>query len=282
MGDHYIPQYYLKGFSGDDGKTVWVYDKDNRCKFATQVKSIANENRFYSPGMESYLAEHVECPAKPVLERIRRRIHISSEDKRVLSAYMICMMIRVPRGKKRVKQLAPSVADDVRQEIDRQLRDALLEEPEKASLIEGRKSEVHKIIERYAKDPPDEIWLRTIPPEKWPRAQAVLSGMAWKFLTFDEYPAFLTSDNPVFYFPSMGIGRPESEVTFPVSSNVVLWATGRANPAEGFIQTNTRVVKELNRRTAYSSTRRVFHSSDEKWVLQLLAQHGSWVPTLLR
>ena len=281
MGDHYVPQYYLKGFSRDDGKTIWVYDRAKRCKFATQVKSIANETGFYSPDTESHLADHVEEPAKAVLQKIRRRRQISTEDKQVLSEYMICMMIRVPRGKERVKQLAPSLAEDVRQEIDRQLSSALLEEPEKAAFIEGRRSEAHKMIDRYAKNPPDEIWLRTIPPEKWPRALTALSCMSWKFLTFDQYPAFLTSDNPVFCFSSLGIGRPESEVTFPLSSNVALWATGQANLAEGFVQTNAQVVRELNRRTASTATRYVFHWTDEEWVLRLLTQH-SWRLNMLK
>ena len=281
MGDHYIPQYYLKGFSGDGGKTVWVYDKSNRCKFATQVKNIANENRFYSPGMESYLAEHVEDPAKPVLERIRRRVHISSEDKQILSAYMVCMMIRVPQGKERIKQLAPSVADKLREEVDRHWRAALLEDPEKATLIEGRRSEAHGMIDRYAVDPPDEIWLRTIPPEKWPRALVALSSMTWIFLTFDQYPAFLTSDNPLFYFPGVGIGGSDSEVTFPVSSHIALWASRRTDLTEGFFETRPQVVKELNRRTASSSNRWVYHSIDEKWVLPLLTQR-SWRLNMLK
>ncbi len=52
MGDHYVPRYYLKGFSQNDGKTIYVYDKTERRSFKTQVKSIANETDFYSPEVE--------------------------------------------------------------------------------------------------------------------------------------------------------------------------------------------------------------------------------------
>jgi hypothetical protein len=281
MGDHYIPQYYLKGFSGDGGKTVWVYDKSSRCRFATQVKSIANERGFYSPDVESYLADHVEEPAKPVLEKIRKRLQISTEDKQALSAYMICMMTRVPRGRERVKELAPAVAKEVREKIDGQLRAIALRQPERSDFIERRRSEIQTIVDRYATDPPKALWLRNIPPGKRPRAMAALSHMTWTFFTFDQYPAFLTSDNPVFYFRSMGIGSPESEVTFPLSSHTALWATWRTDLTEGFFETSERVVKELNRRTASFSTRYVFHSMDEKWVLPLLTQH-SWRLNMLR
>jgi hypothetical protein len=281
MGDHYVPQYYLKGFSGADGKTIWVYDKSNGCKFATQVKSIANETGFYSPEVESHLASHVEEPANAVLKKIRNRVQISTEDKQVLSAYMVCMWTRVPRGKERVKELAPSVAEKVREEIDRRLSSALLEKPEKTAFIEGRRAEAHTIIDRYASDPPKDVWLRNIPPERRPGPLAALSRMTWRFFTFDQYPAFLTSDNPVFYFTNMGVGKPESEVTFPISSHIALWATRRSDLAEGYFPTNPQVVRELNRRTASFSTRYVFHSTDEKWVLRLLTQH-SWRLNMLK
>jgi len=281
MGDHYVPQYYLKGFSGDEGKTIWVYDKKRRCKFATQVKNIASETGFYSPEVERHLADCVEDPANAVLKKIRERVQISTEDKQVLSAYMVCMWTRVPRGKERVKELAPSVAEKVREEIDRQLRDVALDQPERSDSVERFKSRAHKVIDRYATDPPKDVWLRNISPERRPQVLATLGRMTWQFLTFDAYPAFVTSDNPVFYFTGMGIGKPESEVTFPISSCIALWATWRTDLTEGFFQTSARVVRELNRRTASSSTRYVFHSTDERWVLRLLTQQ-SWRLNMLK
>lgn len=59
MGDHYVPQYYLKGFSELLGKSIWVYDKQEKRKYSSQVKSVANETRFYTPAIEQYLANFV-------------------------------------------------------------------------------------------------------------------------------------------------------------------------------------------------------------------------------
>lgn len=50
----------------------------------------------------------------------------------------------------------------------------------------------------------------------------MLSRMTWRFLIIERRPAFVASDNPVFYDASIGIGRAESEVSFPISSNVAL------------------------------------------------------------
>jgi len=275
MGDHYVPRYYLSGFSKNGGKTIWVYDKKDRRKFSTQVKSIANETGFYSPEVEQYLANRVEGPANNVLKKIRERAKITTPDKEILSAYMTCMMKRVPQGKERLKVLAPSVAETVGADVDKRLNAAASEQPERLEFIEKRRSEIRDIIDRFSREPPKEIWLTNIPPEKSPHILAALSHMTWRFFTFDKYPAFLTSDNPVFYFTSMGIGNPESEVTFPVSSHIALWATWRFDLEEGYFETSVQVVKELSRRTASFTTRHAFHSVDAEWLLPILNK-GRW------
>lgn len=281
MGDHYVPKYYLKGFSQNDGKTIYVYDKTERRCFATQVKSIANETDFYSPEIEKYLSNIIETPANDVLKKIREKVAISANEKQILSAYMTCMMKRVPKGKEKLKELAPRTTEAVRQKIDILLNMVATEQPDKNELIEKRRAEIGEIIDRYAKDPSKGIWLTNMPPEKSPRVVAALSSMTWQFLTFDGYPAFLSSDNPLFFFTDMGIGKAESEVTFPISSNITLWATWRLDLKEGYFPTNTQVVKELNCRTCSIATRYVFHSESEDWVLPLLTK-GKWQLNMIR
>jgi len=275
VGDHYVPRYYLKGFSEDDGKSISVYDmKEHRC-FATQVKSIANETDFYSPEVEKYLSDVIEGPANDVIKKIRDRLELSAVDKQVLAAYMTCMMKRVPKGKERLKEVAPGAAEEVRRNFHRLLEIAAGANPEKADIAQKRKVEIDEIIDKYAKDPPKEFWLTNMPPENSPNVLAALANMTWRFLTFDEYPAFLTSDNPLFFFTGMGIGKPESEVTFPISSHIALWATLRSDLKEGYFPTRSQVVKELNRRTCSIATRYVFHMRYETWVLSLLSK-GRW------
>jgi hypothetical protein len=225
VGDHYVPRYYLKGFSQHDGRSISVYDmKEHRC-FTTQVKSIANETDFYSPEVEKYLSDVIEGPANNVIKKIRHRAELSAVDKQVLAAYMTCMMKRVPQGKERFKKVAPGAAEEVRRNFHRLLEIAAAENPEKADIAQKRKAEIDEIIDKYAKNPPTKFWLTNMPPESSPNVLAALGNMTWRFLTFDEYPAFLTSDNPVFFFTAMGIGKPASEVTFPISSHIALWAT---------------------------------------------------------
>lgn len=275
MGDHYVPQYYLSGFS-PDGRSIWVYDKVQERKFGTQIKSIANENSFYSPEVENYLANCVEGPANGVLKKIRQKEAITQRDKETLSAYMVCMMKRVPQGRSRVKKFAPSVANRIGAKIDEKLKNATIAEPSRAEFFEKRWAEVQEVLERFSRELPKEIWLTNIPPERSPQTLAALSRMTWRFFVSDRGPSFLTSDNPVFYFTTLGIGRPQSEVTFPISSTIALWATWRQDIDEvHFIPAKESVVKELNRRTASLATRYMFHSKNEPWVLSLLTR-ATW------
>jgi len=281
MGDHYVPQYYLKGFSNREGKKIWVYDKKETRKFPTQVKSIAKITGFYSPEVEQYLADTIEAPANKVIRKIRNRVHITEYDKGILAEYMAVMMKRVPKGKERLREYAPSITKKLSQEICEQLTIVASAHPEKATLIQKRKSEIKEILNKYSKDPPPEIWRDNIPPERSPCVVAALTGMTWRFLTFDDKPVFFTSDDPVFYFASIGIGKPESEVIFPISSYIILWATWRTDLPEGYITVTNQIVKEMNRRTVSNALRYVFHRKDEHWILPFVTK-GRWKLNLLR
>ena len=280
MGNHYVPQYYLKGFAAD-GDTVWAYDKSSGRIYSTNMRNVATQNGFYSPEIENRLTQEVENPANPIIGRIRMRIPISTEEKQVLAAYMICMRTRVPEGKRRARLIAPSVEDGVKTELDSRLNTLLEQEPEKAALIEQRRVEAHELIKKWAKDPPDDLWFRTILPAKFRRALPMLASMTWRFLTFDRYPAFITSDNPVFFFDQGGLIRPDAEVSFPISSHISLWATHRKDLPQGFFATTEQAVKEINRRTASRATRFAFHSIQEHWVMRLLTRR-SWRLHMLR
>ena len=276
MGDHYVPQYYLKGFSrNDDGREIWVYDKKKRKKFQTQVKSTANVNGYYSREVEQYLANDIEDPANKVLKKIRQLEQINQSDKEILSKYMAVMMKRVPKGLHRLNEMVPSISEKLSAEYSEELFQIALERPEKKEVAERRKMEIEAILERYSKNPPKEIWLENLPPEKSPLVVDALINMTWLFWVSKPEEEFLTSDNPLFYFESMGIREPKSEVLFPVSKNIALWATWRTQLPEGFKDTTSQIVKEMNRRTASNATRYVFKARDDAWVLRFVLK-GNW------
>ena len=72
----------------------------------------------------------------------------------------------------------------------------------------------------------------------------------------------------------MGVGRRQSEITFPISSNIVLWANWRADIKNGYSETNNQIVREINRRTATNITRFCYFSADEAWIQKFINKEG--------
>lgn len=262
MGHHYTPQYYLKGFVDSEGH-IWVYEKGSGTPFRTGLKNVGHETGFYSAAMEQYLANQIEGPANRVIEKIRARDQISASEKITLVRYMVALMKRVPKSKERIKGLAPQAAPKTLKEFEAEVDGILL--PDKTKTDFMQKARV--IFEKFAKNPPKEIWLEMIPPHTSPMVVEVISTMTWIFLTNDSGPVFLTNDNPVFFFESLGIGKPDSEITFPISNDISLWATWRKNIQDCIYSAiRPHGIREINRRTASNATRYVFHSTNEKWI----------------
>ena len=267
MGHHYLPQYYLKGFTETNDNMLWAYEKKTGRKFNTQIKSLANITDFYSQETEQYLANDIEGPANAVLDKIRSRNLINDDDKNAFAEYMAVMWKRVPRAKEDLKKMAPRLADGIAKKLSGDLDHIIAEETQKTEFIEKRRKEIDDILSIYATNPPKDIWLENIPPGRTPRIVEAMKAMTWTFWEFDEQPVFLTCDNPVFYFTGMGVGRKDSEISFPISSQVVLWATWRADLPRNFIKASTQIVKEMNRRTVHNASRFVFHSRNEHWMV---------------
>ena len=85
MHNHYVPQYYLKGFCSNANGDIWTYDKKEARVFSVNIIRIANICGFYSEGIEKYLADDIESPANRVLDKIRNRERLEENDKVALS-----------------------------------------------------------------------------------------------------------------------------------------------------------------------------------------------------
>jgi hypothetical protein len=271
MGQHYIPQYYLEGFTNSAASSnIWVYKKGSSRIFRTAIKTVANENKRWSKSVEAYLANKIEAPAKPVLDKIRNRQPIAQGDKEVLSAYMVVMLKRVPRGMERTKTNAPKVLNKVFASVENDILKLIQEHPSKASVLESRLQELHSLKSKYENEFPLELWYNNLTPDNTPGLLALLPAMTWIFLTSEKRQPFLANDNPVFFFESLGIGKPESEITFPISSTIALWAIWRKNLVEGYTTAKDAVIREINRRTASAATKYVYYSIEAPWVVSLI------------
>lgn len=275
VNNHYIPQYYLRGFCKEFGERLWVYDKKENKSFYPKVKNIANICDYYSEELEKHLNDEIESPANKVLDKIRFRNELTVEERLVFSKYIANMFQRVPSGKRKFKDMAPKVAEDLRSKLNRELEEFSVEEPSKVKLVQQRKEEANILFDQFSSNPSDEIWHMTIQQDFPSQFVESLAKMTWIFFTTTEKLNFITSDNPVFYFKSIGIGNQSSELSFPITSSISLWATWRTDLREGYVPVKLGTVKEMNRRTASLTDRFAFYQTEEKWILPFL-QQGTW------
>lgn len=273
---HYIPRYYLKGFTeSQSGSIIWVYEKGKQRRFRASINNVAHENYFYAikrregqrdtDAVETYLAEQVEEPANPVIQKIRNYV-LPTQDERVqLSLYMDVMLKRVPQHRERIIKASPAVAASVNDRWDRAFDDAIRQQPERFATIEKNRELVRQIVARFAESPPSE----TKVPRMSFRIARAFYEMTWQFLTYRKQPVFVTNDNPLFFFEGIGIGKQESEITFPISSEIVLWGTHRQDLKEGFFDVGKRIVDEVNDRAGSVATRFLYYCQDADWVVEL-------------
>lgn len=264
MGDHYVPRFYLKGFT--NGEHLWVHDCLKEKSFKSTPKSVANENEMYGGELEQQLANQVEAPAIPAIEKIRAGEPLNTQDREALARYIINLWKRVPKGRDRVAARLPEVAESVRNNLHSALDALALAEPEEAEKVVVRRDAVDSIIDRYKETNPPGIWQASLVNGGTGLPEATLLGMDWHFLQ-SRNSEFLTCDNPVFFFESEGMANPQAELTLPISSNVCLWAHKLGAKRPDFNEARPAAIKAINRRTAYNASRFVFSSRQEAWIL---------------
>ncbi len=264
MGHHYVPRFYLRGFA--NGEALWAFDKTLGSRFPTQVKSIANETAMYSDELEAHLATQVEDPAKPAITKLRAQQQLTPGERLALAKYIVVLWKRVPKARERAAVRLPGVADEVQTDLHAQLDKLASENPDLLAKIDKWRADVDSVIAKQRQSPSPEIWYHSIRAQSGPQVVDALLSMNWLFLR-SQTDQFLTGDNPVFFFEHEGISKPSSELTFPLSSNLALWATRLPRPTMQYLPASPAGVREINRRTAHNSARFVFAKANEPWIL---------------
>ena len=297
---HKVPRYYLKGFvEREDEPFLWVYRKGLQYKpgrtrykynpYRDSIKFVGSEMDYYAStnrdgiiDYETYenILEKLEKPADPVIKKIRDRQMITFDEKMILASYIVLMLKRVESRRQKATGMWPSFLKEFESSSDLIRAVAILERdtpPEDTRTLEPLKkvrAEIDRVIGEHKanrSNVPSQILHESMvaPGSKLVPA---ISQMNWQFLIAPKGSKFLTSDNPVFFFEGIGLNKPQSEITFPISSDVALAAFGRPGFREGFVTTTTHVVAEINRRTAYAATKEAYHSCAASWVVQVLTK----------
>lgn len=270
MGHHYIPQAYLRGFTepGSD-RFIWMYDKVTGRFSRPTVRKLAQQKNFYSQEVESELNRIIETPAHRVLNMLRQGETIGDQDRAQLAIYIGTMMWRVPHIRAERLKRWPQAIKDVHAQTREQLEEMRHNLDVDQAAVARRLQEIETADKRCEEEVPQEVLDSFRLP--WPSEKmvSVIYSMNWRFGTSDGPSYYLTSDNPAFFFESYGLGRPESKLSFPISSDLALFGTWQTSSLPLMFKAPQNMVKEVNRRVASIATRFLFYKERQEWVATL-------------
>ena len=271
---HYVPQFYLKGFSINSLNTnsfVYVYDK----KFAKgippkqlkSVSSICKEIFYYKQTREGdddveKRLSNIESQIAPIIKHIKDNINKGialSEKKKVLLAFMIGLSVtRVPSFRNPVRKAfqwgLERVIDDIKRNPKNKEEELIKEMPEGSFIAQDQCSlrsmaEMAGFIAKTAFKKPFEFLLPcgTI---------------------------FITSDNPVLHFgdQNMGVGHPLSCVFFPLRKDIGLLCNPRGKDMN-IRQLAKKEVKEINKEIVYKADRYVICDRQSEVLARLVKEY---------
>ncbi|MGD2103252.1 MAG: DUF4238 domain-containing protein, partial [Acidimicrobiia bacterium] len=224
MLNHYVPRFYLRGFSCEGAADqLWVYDKEAQRFFRAGVGRVGAAHGFYDDDVEAELNERVEAPGNSVIQALRDRQTISLDQKARLALYIGVLMMRVPEKRRRAFDRIPEAVDQTITQVYREIQALGDEGRAPADLVARRLDEVEGCREKFKEQPPRGLIEQIRSPWPTPKVVNAVFSMRWRFGVASGPSFFVTSDNPVFFFRSFGVGRVESELTFPISSELVLF-----------------------------------------------------------
>jgi hypothetical protein len=280
MGYHYVPQKYLSRFAEPTGPgVIWLYDKQGGSPRDVGIARVAQSRGFYTAEDESKLASIVEGPANPILDKLIAHESLSDRDRAQISLYVAVMLRRVPyRRRKIYETIVPPILRDIIAEVRSEILTAAEAADMAPDLISARLTQFEDSSEHLVSNPPDRIHETVRQP--WPPKKVITTiyNMAWRILETSGPLFYITSDNPVFYFESDGLGTERSELMFPLSTTHCLHGCWQGlTGGLVFLQAAQPFVREANRRIASTVERFGFYHQNVRWVQPLLQKRGPYL-----
>ena len=266
MGKHYVPQHYLRAFASDaQRRLVWMLDKQARTWTEAAIKRVAQQAEFYPADVELQLKREVEDPGNEVLTLLRNGERISRAQRDALAFYLAVLISRVPTKRRKMAELTTRPIEP--RLVSHRETLASAENTASPSHMKAVLRELDAVESSYEEPIPDSM--QALIESPWPSTLVVsgLRAMCWRVLEAPEGTHFLTTDNPVHFFESRGLGNPDSEVVFTLSPSLALHASNQGVPGAAirFVARPT-LLREINRRLTWSAERFVFSPRRSDWI----------------
>ncbi len=274
MGHHFVPQAHLRPFQVPDTPgMIWVYPREGEARLAP-IKNVAQASGFYGEEVERDLNTYVEGPANPIFDKLRRGESIDINEERFrIAVYLATMVKRVPRSRERGEALVPGLLEETITEFRSFIMDYAAQRGATPEQRQQWLDNLKTIEEKWRVETPSSVIEEIRKP--WPseREVAIIYGMQWRVLVAEPPEMFITSDNPAFFFESIGITKDhDGELCFPLSPNYCLHCSHQRVPGSAlvFMTFDRETVREINRRVASAATSIVMAHRKESWPIKLL------------
>jgi hypothetical protein len=280
MGKHYVPQAYLRNFQvPDQPGFVWLYDKRGGEPHTANIAKIVQCHDYYSPETEATLAREVEIPGNQAMEGLLQGELLSSLQRDHLSFYIAVMLMRGPYRRRRAHEMYPQVLAEtiagVRSDIVAAASAA------DATSVAPLLAQIEEIAQRWATIPPSKVEAKLREPWPYQRMVDAIGDMAWRVLETSGPCYFITSDNPVYFNRELGLGLPESELCFPLSTTRALHGCQQGlRGSLTFVKAPQQLVKDVNRRLATTTEHLAFYHEQAPWLPQVLSKKHPYLPAI--
>ena len=179
------------------------------------------------------------------------------------------MLKRVPKRRTKAFSMLPDVLEKTINEVRTQVQEWGRTTQNK-ELFERRLKEIEKAEESLRTKTPESIVEQIRLPWASEQIIGLICAMSWRIVHSTGSDLFLTSDNPAYFFEAFGIGKPKSELTFPISTDLALFASwqGEQNSIS-YLQARPALIRESNKRLINGAERFIFSHRQENWIVKI-------------
>ena len=265
---HYIPQFYLQGFSTDK-KHLYVLDKlseeNNRIRYQT-TESIAFQNNLYTYQAKGKKKETLEGAfaqlegiAAELIRKIEKEEVLSDQDRSDLSLFISFLWIRTPFSKKEFEKTTKELYEktarmSMAMRPKESIKDFFKERGEEftdqqiANMVDFATNEKRSKIHV---DVPQNYWIKQMLTMGLEISPA-LEIADWEFKVANKPFAFLTSDNPFLLLPSkpvdaLGLLTPGAKKVIPLTSKICLVIhEPQKDPKTVYTTVDKKLIRKIN------------------------------------
>ena len=287
---HYLPEFYLGGFTRDN--YFWLYDREKKEYRKQSPHNTAVIGHYYvfenAKGEKDYSVEKylsiIEGKAKVVIKKLETRASITPEERLNLAHFVALLMVRTPKFEEEVRQIVDSTTKHLVKHMipSEEAAAGLLREYQK----ETGESEITpesllKFIqnEEFALTTNRDFVIKAM-LEKAEKVTLELACMDWLVVHSHESTALITTDQPLGFIipdeflktgePVAGLASQKVTKIVPLSQKIVL-LIGHSGGGFGHANFHRELIRDLNIAIAVECHRYVI-GRDEALVRSVVTQ----------